>query len=239
MGEGFKKIQHLIPLNRFEAEGFSILNITEVTAEQAIKEVANLVIHNNQSDKKPLFEEVTHALQTVVGSRDYQFGIVPFLTINDRPALIYENFPYSIIIQACWKYEVSKKEFSKLRTEFTENPRIIIWSANDKESDLPELIADAFRNSGITGYVMVPIYHSQQMTGIFEISTKMGIPMLSESQMVRLKPVLPIVTQLIQDIIARFNRSIENVIKEKFTSVQPAVQWKFNETAWHYIRDHS
>ncbi len=63
--------------------------------------------------------------------------------------------------------------------------------------------------------------------------------MLSESQMVRLKPVLPIVTQLIQDIIARFNRSIENVIKEKFTSVQPAVQWKFNETAWHYIRDHS
>ncbi len=110
-GEGFKKIQHLIPLNRFEAEGFSILNITEVTAEQAIKEVANLVIHNNQSDKKPLFEEVTHALQTVVGSRDYQFGIVPFLTINDRPALIYENFPYSIIIQACWKYEVSKKEF--------------------------------------------------------------------------------------------------------------------------------
>jgi len=238
-GEGFKKIQHLIPLNRFEAEGFSILNITEVTAEQAIKEVANLVIHNSQSDKKPLFEEVTHALQTVVGSKDYQFGIVPFLTINDRPALIYENFPYSIIIQACWKYEVSKKEFSKLRTEFTENPRIIIWSANDKESNLPELIAEAFRNSGITGYVMVPIYHSQQMTGIFEISTKMGIPMLSESQMVRLKPVLPIVTQLIQDIIARFNRSIENVIKEKFTSVQPAVQWKFNETAWHYIRDHS
>ena len=63
--------------------------------------------------------------------------------------------------------------------------------------------------------------------------------MLSESQMVRLKPVLPIVTQLIQDIIARFNRSIENVIKEKFTSVQPAVQWKFNETAWHYLRDHT
>ena len=110
LGRGIlKKIQHLIPLNRFEAEGFSILNITEVTAEQAIKEVANLVIHNNQSDKKPLFEEVTHALQTVVGSRDYQFGIVPFLTINERPALIYENFPYSIIIQACWKYEVSKK----------------------------------------------------------------------------------------------------------------------------------
>ena len=63
--------------------------------------------------------------------------------------------------------------------------------------------------------------------------------MLSEGQMVRLKPVLSIMTQLIQDIIARFNRSIENIIKEKFTSIQPAVQWKFNEAAWHYLRDHS
>jgi hypothetical protein len=46
-------------------------------------------------------------------------------------------------------------------------------------------------------------------------------------------------TQLIQDIIARFNYSIENIIKEKFTSIQPAVQWKFNEAAWHYLRDHT
>ena len=45
-------------------------------------------------------------------------------------------------------------------------------------------------------------------------------------------------TQLIQNIIARFNKNIEDVIKEKFTSIQPAVQWKFNEIAWHYLRDH-
>jgi hypothetical protein len=27
------------------------------------------------------------------------------------------------------------------------------------------------------------------------------------------------------------------VIKEQFTGIQPAVQWKFNEAAWHYLRD--
>ena len=29
-------------------------------------------------------------------------------------------------------------------------------------------------------------------------------------------------------------KSIDHVVKEKFTSVQPSVQWKFNEAAWHY-----
>src|SRR5450432_4206452 len=238
-GEEFKKIQQLIRLNRFEVRGFSVLTLTDVTAEQAVAEVGRLVIHNSEKDKRPLFDTVTHALQTVVGSRDYQFGVVPFLTINERPALIYENMPYSIILQACWNYEVSKKEFSKLRNAFTENPKIIVWSVNDKESELPEIIGKAFRHTGISTYMMFPIYHNQQMTGIFEISTKMDKPMMSEGQLVRLKPVLSIMTQLIQDIIARFNRSIENIIKEKFTSIQPAVQWKFNETAWHYLRDHS
>jgi hypothetical protein len=238
-GDEFKKIQQLIRLNRFEARGFSILTLTDVTAEQAVEQVGRLVIHNSEKDKRPLFDTVTHALQTVVGSRDYQFGVVPFLTINERPALIYEKIPYSIILQACWNFEVPKKEFSKLRNTFTQNPKTIVWAANEKEGELPELISKAFHHAGIGTYMMFPIYHNQQVTGIFEISTKMGRPMLSEGQLIRLKPVLPIMTQLIQDIISRFNRSIENIIKEKFTSIQPAVQWKFNETAWHYLRDHA
>ncbi|HEX3081165.1 MAG TPA: GAF domain-containing protein [Puia sp.] len=237
-GEEFKKIQRKVPLNQFEARGFSIVTLTDVTAEQAIEQVGKLVIHHSEKDKHPLFDEITHALQTVVGSRDYQFGLVPFLSINDRPALVFEKIPYSIILQACWNYDISKKEFSKLRNDFTRNPRMIIWSAGDRESHLPEFIGNAFREAGIGNYIMFPIYHHEQVTGFFEVSTSSGKPMLSEAQMVRLKPVLPIMTQLIQDIIARFNQRIESIIKEKFTSIQPAVQWKFNEAAWHYLRDH-
>jgi len=238
-GEEFKKIQHLLPLNQFEARGFSIITLTDVTAVQAVEQVSKLVIHHSEKDKRPLFDEITHALQTVVGSRDYQFGLVPFLSINDRPALIFEKIPYSIILQACLNFNVSKKEFSKLRSDFTRNPRMIIWSSGDKESQLPEFVVSAFHQAGIGNYIMFPIFHNEQVTGFFEVSTKEGKQMLSEGQLVRLKPVLAIMTQLIQDIIARFNQSIENIIKEKFTSIQPAVQWKFNEAAWHFLRDHN
>jgi hypothetical protein len=152
--------------------------------------------------------------------------------------LIFDKVPFSIILQACLNFNVSKKDISKLRNDFTRNPRMVIWSASDKESHLPEYVVNAFLQSGIGTYIMFPIYHNEQVTGFFEVSTKIGKPLLSEAQMVRLKPVLSIMTQLIQDVIARFNRSIENIIKEKFTSIQPAVQWKFNEAAWHYLRDH-
>ena len=86
--------------------------------------------------------------------------------------------------------------------------------------------------------MMFPVFNNDRLSGIFEISTKSGHPMLSEGQLIKLKPVLPLISQLIQNLIARFNVSIEDIIKEKFTSIQPAVQWKFNEAAWHYLRDH-
>jgi hypothetical protein len=62
--------------------------------------------------------------------------------------------------------------------------------------------------------------------------------MMSAGQLVKLQPAFPLIAQLIENLITRFRISIENIIKEKFTSIQPAVQWKFNETAWHYLRDH-
>ena len=55
-----------------------------------------------------------------------------------------------------------------------DNPRMIIWSANDKESQLPEFVGNAFRQPDIGTYIMFPIYHNEQVTGFFEVSTKAG-----------------------------------------------------------------
>ena len=238
-GEEFKKIQKSIPLSKFEARGFSVITLTDITSQQAVEEVGKLIINNSGADMNPLFGAITHSLQTIAGSRYFQFGIVPFLTINNRPALLYENFSFSIIARACWQSEVSKKEFSLLRKDISKNPRTIIWSEKkDHESLLPDVIKQALQRAGLNTYMMFPVFHDQKLTGLFEVGTKMDYPMMSEGQLVKLKPAMPLMTQLIQNIIARFNKNIEDVIKEKFTSIQPAVQWKFNEIAWHYLRDH-
>ena len=237
-GEEFKKIKKILPLNRFEASGFSVISLSDVTAQQAVEQIAKLIINNIGGDSGFLFQEISHSLQTIAGSNHYQFGIVPFLTINDRAALIYENYPFSIIMQACWQSNISKKEFNTLRNDFANNPRTVIWSAGNKGTGLPKRIEDAFLHAGIDTYMMFPVFNNDRLSGIFEISTKSGHPMLSEGQLIKLKPVLPLISQLIQNLIARFNANIEDIIREKFTSIQPAVQWKFNEAAWHYLRDH-
>ena len=57
---------------------------------------------------------------------------------------------------------------------------------------------------------------------------------LSEALLAKLDPVMPLIAQMFKNSIDEFNESIDRVVREKFTSVQPSVQWKFNEAAWHY-----
>ena len=238
-GREFKKIKTLLPLNLFEARGFSIITLTDVTAEQAVEEIGKLIVNNTRADKGDLFKEISHCLQTIAGSQHYQFEIIPILAVNDRPALFYENYPVSVIVRTCWEHGISKKDFTAIRQEFIQNPRPIVWSDKNPGIDIPEILGQAFIKAGIGTYMMFPIFHNHNISGVFEVSTKKEHPMMSEAQLVKLKPALPLISQLIQNLIARFNRSIEDIIKEKFTSIQPSVQWKFNEAAWHYLRDHA
>ena len=56
-----------------------------------------------------------------------------------------------------------------------------------------------------------------------------------EKKLASLETAFAPVAQLLNTYIEEFNQELENIIKEKFTSIQPAVQWKFNESAWHYL----
>src|SRR5687767_11459838 len=84
--------------------------------------------------------------------------------------------------------------------------------------------------------MVLPLFSNNRLAGILEIYTREpGI--LDEKVLAMLEPAFPVLSQLVQITIDDFNAAIDGVIKEKFTSLQPAVQWKFNEAAWHYLQD--
>jgi hypothetical protein len=52
-----------------------------------------------------------------------------------------------------------------------------------------------------------------------------------------LQPAVPLISQLLMDSSDSLNSDVERVIKDKFTTLQPAVEWKFNEAAWQYLKN--
>jgi hypothetical protein len=47
---------------------------------------------------------------------------------------------------------------------------------------------------------------------------------------------MPLLGQLLQYRIEEFNLMMDEVLKDKFTALQPSVQWKFNEVVWNFLK---
>ena len=82
---------------------------------------------------------------------------------------------------------------------------------------------------------IVPVYFQKNLVGVLELYSKEK-DAINEKAIASLEPAIPLLEQLLQTNIDDFNILLDNVIKDKFTSLQPSVQWRFNEAAWHYLQ---
>ncbi|MEO5591842.1 MAG: hypothetical protein ABIR15_18440, partial [Chitinophagaceae bacterium] len=234
----FDEIEKLVPLSNFSSSGFSIITLTDITEHQSIEQLSKVIINVDKQNASADFVHITRLLQTLLGNSHYKFGIMPFFTVNNRAALLYENFPYSILVKASWDAGIPKPVFTRHINHYIKEPRYITFDSSDKTNILPKPLQDALKKAGYHSYVLAPVYFNDVLVGILETGATGGATILSDMQFGKLKPAVPYISQLLKKMIDKFNISIDTVVKDKFTVIQPSVQWKFNEVAWHYFRSH-
>jgi hypothetical protein len=236
--DSFNEIEKLVPLNNFTASGFSIITLTDITGQQAIEQLSKVIVTIDKENASSDFIHITRLLQTMLGSSHYKFGIMPFFIINNRAALLYENFPYSILVKASWDAGIPKPVFSRYIDHYLKDPRFIVYQSSDNRNTLPIPVQDALKAAGFYYYVLAPVYFNDTLVGILETGAAEGATALVDLQISKLKPAIPYISQLLKLMIDKFTISIDAIVKDKFTVIQPSVQWKFNEVAWHYFRSH-
>lgn len=235
--ESFAEMEKMLPLDNFFATGFCIITLTDITGQHAIEQLSKTIINIDKENVEKDFLHITRLLQTIVGTSEYQFGIMPFFTINNRAALLYENFPYSILVKASADAGIPKKIFSRYINHYTSSPGWIESTPGSK-SQLAVKLQQALNKAGIQFYGLGPVYYNGTLVGILEAGAPKGVKPFTEIQFSKLMPVIPYISQLLKLSIDTFNISIDRIVKERFTVIQPSVQWKFNEAAWHYFRSH-
>jgi len=240
-GKGFEEIHQLLPVDNYIASGFVIVSLTDVTVQQSIDAIGKAIVSTKTERGEDNYTHVTRLLQTIVGSSEYRFGMMPFFTINKRAALPYKNFSYSIIVEACAQAGISKATFTRYLNYYFQNLDLLVYEPDSKvdaKNVLPIRVQHALRAAGIYYYRLTSVFFNGSLIGIMEISAGKGVASLTDMQVSKLKPALPFISQLLKQIIEGLNVSIDTIIKNKFTNIQPSVQWKFNEVAWHYFRSH-
>jgi len=232
--EVLSQLEKQLPLDIFRIEGFGILSITDVTPEHSIESIKDLILKHSSYEEEKYYSNVISSLKTLVGSNDIEFGLLPLMQVNDKLVFDDGTCLNSKLIAVARENGVAETAYMELANAYFKNPRPIFFREITHEDEARQGYLKMLKDSGVTAYALSPVYFNNSLTGVLEIYTKKKNA-LNESLLAKLDPVMPLLSQMLKNSIDEFSDNIDHVVKEKFTSVQPSVQWKFNEAAWHYI----
>ncbi|MEX6689399.1 GAF domain-containing protein [Danxiaibacter flavus] len=229
-------LDDILPLENFHFSGMSIVTIKDITEQYAIENIKSILLNNTNEKKEVNYVNLVQSLKTLAGNSAIEFGLLPLLSVNDKLVLDYAHQQKSVVVSLGRDAGIAEQAFLSLATNYVKNPRLLFFRNHAELIKSHFFLMSTLQHTDIQSFAMLPIFYNAKMAGAMEIYSRVP-DLLDESILANLEPALPLIAQLMQKIIDDFNIRINDVIKRKYTALQSAVQWKFNEAAWHYMQN--
>jgi len=230
-----KILTKLIPPEIFSISGISVITLTDVTSEYALESIKNLVIEHSDSQKGQHPKEISIALKTLIGTDQVDFGLVPYLKLNNKLQINELSGFTSILIQLAKEQGNDEEEYDDLIEQYLLNPRTLIFPEITTEEYANYPMLKLLGSLSITSYALFPLYYNGKLVGCLELYTKKADE-FNGSTLTKIEAAFPLLAQLFQNIIIDFNSDIQEIVTDKFTALQPSVQWRFHEAAYNYMQ---
>ncbi|WCT11842.1 hypothetical protein [Mucilaginibacter jinjuensis] len=231
---GAEVLEETLPLSMFRFEGFAIITVKDITEKQSIENI-RLALSNDNTDQAALFEQVTRSLQTLTGNNNIEFGLLPLIKVNGKFVYDTEECYNSVLVKAYTQQNVSEEIYNTLTENYVKKPISTFYNEITGDNVRNHFYLKSLHKAGIVSYAVLPVFYNRKLAGVMEIYSKKA-PIIFDKLLSKLEAAAPFLAQLLHNSIEQFNERIEEVIKDKFTTLQQSVEWKFNEVAWNYIR---
>jgi hypothetical protein len=228
------ELQKVLPLSKFRFEGVSIIRIKDVTEEEAISRMKNTLLHANAFSDAAVYKELQGYMQSLIGLQDIRIGITPFFKVNGH--YVYSELHNSNSLVFKHLTAIAKKDMvgDCCNNLFASSNQPLVFETIDAKAIEEVEALKFYYEDGARSMIVCPLKHNGELIGILEIIS--CVPgHLKASYLRKIEPAIPLFTLAMEKGAETLNNEIDKVIKEKFTAVQPAVEWKFTDAAFSYI----
>ena len=223
-----------MPLDLFEVEGFGVWIAEDFTIQESLDSIKKVLLHHDSCDTG-IIQSLKDNIQALVGLNDVEVGLTPFVQLNNR-FVLDETCTKQGLMGKHWKASNADDLAAyRMCAEFlSEHPESIALSVLDEKVIGVFPLLQILIDNGVKSYLFYPIQNNDGLLGLLELASP--IPnQLNQEVMNRVEKAMPLLSLALLKNRDSFTNRIEKIIKEKFTALQPAVEWKFAEVAWEYM----
>ncbi len=218
-------------------KGFIIMNLTDVTVDDAISDLKTTLLHKETSDEEELlkFQEI---FQSIYRIPDLRVGF----TVFNKDRMVFERMDnrdsFSFILNdkpenKC-KESVCDKTFKKLIEEQTyfSITNVERYANNTGHN----LLSQNLLENNVMSCILAPIAVENELWGILELVSYRKNE-LNSINAIKLDDILPYIVTAVERNRSEFENKVKAVIQSECTAIHPSVLWIFDREAKQFIKD--
>jgi hypothetical protein len=231
-----EELKELFPLENFLFQGFMVIDVTDVTEEQVIIEIKNALLNINAFTDVEVYYELQQHVQSLIGLKNIRIGITPFFKKNNYYLYTEAHYKNSILFKN--EAVINNKDEISDQCQDTfrfSNQSILYEILNESSSRFKDLLKYYYEQA-IKSLILCPLKREDgELIGLLEIASETK-GRLQFHHLAKIQPAIQLFTLALEKTNESLEMQIDKTIKEHFTAIQPAVEWKFTEAAFNYLQ---
>ncbi|MGE8378656.1 MAG: GAF domain-containing protein [Sphingobacterium sp.] len=228
-------VVNTIKIEDFELSGFTILTVRKSSLEHTVKRIQSILLDLATYNYHLFLSDLEKIIAPILKGSDTVFSLFPLFQLNGLPFFDYSITNKSILISETY----ANNSYTNINPEvanYLKHPHLIFYNTMDAIKNTTSIFEERIKTSGVRTYLCIPLIHNHALSGILEIYSHQ-LDQLDNETIHSLRELVPLLSQLSHDITTEFKKRIDEIIINRFTTIQPAVQWKFNHIAAQYIQE--
>jgi GAF domain-containing protein len=225
----------VLPPEHFVFYGFAVANAMDVTDQEVLSSLKRDVVEKVSLVSATKFLDLQEKLRTLLRRPHIELGLV---ALQDHQVLVLHRqrqAEQSCHFSNSTHYHLEDLAGSSHERALTQGQLQVIEDLTVLAARSP--LEEALFQRGMCNLLVVPLYYQETLLGVLELSSPTPGDLHALSTM-KLRDVLPLFSVAVKRSVEELNARVESFIKEQYTAIHPAVEWRFRQAALRIMEQH-
>ena len=222
----------VLPPELFMFSGITFNTLIDVTTEESIARLQRNLIRREVEDPE-WFPQIRADVQNLFRLKGLRLGIATVQRNGELNYVSQNPLWNSLLLKALQGDNGNLYANSVYEEVITTGQTIIIEDLKKYQGANHPLILGMI-SAGFNNLMLIPLLYRDQFVGILELASPLTgeINGLSLFKISQVKPIFGLALKQLQE---EFENKVEGMMMQQFTSIHPAIQWRFRDAAIRLI----
>jgi hypothetical protein len=223
-----------LPPHLFKFSGVSIVDLIDVTEQQILSRLKADLLKPGALNSMGSLASIEECFQSLMGRKDVKLGIA-----------FYQRLRNAIVYLGTSMDEENGEAFNEFKCNMNDADSLLMIEplfknrepvviTNVSKANIDENLRSSLLGFGLKSVIVVPLLLDEEVVGLFQIVSEKENAFTS-LDLLRFDELIPLMAMSVERVRDHEENEVTRIIKDKFTSLHAAVEWKFQEVALTHL----